>query len=151
MALRPVIVKQVTPLLQNPPEGIKVTLPDPNDMTKLDVEFIGPADTPYAGGHFHFLITLDAEKFPHQAPKVVFKTKIYHPNIEIATGEACIDIIQGDWRPNVKLTRVIDESIQLLKTPNPAHTIEPVIASQFTNDYPAFARTAQQWTQQYAT
>ena len=145
------VVVQVTRLLQNSPENVKVTLPDPNDMTKLDVEFVGPADTPYAGGHFHFLMTL-ADGFPHKAPSVAFSTKIYHPNVEKATGEACIEILLDNcWKPTVKLTKVIQEVIDLLKNPNPAHAREEEIAAQFANDHDAFVRTAQQWTQQYAT
>lgn len=41
---------------------------------------LGPQGTCYAGGKFRAEVLLP-EDYPMSAPKVVFDTKIYHPNI----------------------------------------------------------------------
>ena len=151
MSLKKAITVQVSGLLKTPPANSKVTLPDPNDMTKLDIELDGPAGTPYEGGHFHVLMTLDAEKFPIKAPDVIFTTKIYHPNVENKTGIACIPLLlPANWRPAIKLTKVIEAIIELLQNPAPDHAVDPDIGAEYSIDQAKFAQTAKEWTQRYA-
>lgn len=45
----------------------------------------GPSDTPYEGRIFHVRIVLTSD-YPIVAPKIYFKTKIFHPNIHFGTG-----------------------------------------------------------------
>ena len=41
----------------------------------------GPPDSPFAGGEFTLEIYLPDE-YPLVPPKVLFRTKLYHPNID---------------------------------------------------------------------
>jgi ubiquitin-conjugating enzyme E2 N len=45
------------------------------------VKIAGPEGTPYEGGMFNAELYLPDE-YPMVAPKVLFRTKIYHPNID---------------------------------------------------------------------
>jgi ubiquitin-protein ligase len=45
------------------------------------VQISGPADTPYYGGLFKAELFLPDE-YPMVPPKVLFRTKIFHPNID---------------------------------------------------------------------
>ena len=45
------------------------------------MQIAGPADSPYEGGMFKLELFLPDE-YPMVAPKVLFRTKIYHPNID---------------------------------------------------------------------
>ena len=45
------------------------------------VKMSGPVDSPYEGGLFDLELFLP-ENYPMVAPKVLFRTKIYHPNID---------------------------------------------------------------------
>ena len=50
---------------------------------------VGPEETPWAGGTFQ-LELLFTNDYPTYAPKIVFKTKMYHPNI-YEDGRICVD------------------------------------------------------------
>ncbi len=53
----------------------------------------GPRDSPYEGGFFKLQLFLP-EDYPMSAPKCLFTTKIYHPNID-NLGRICLDILKG--------------------------------------------------------
>lgn len=56
---------------------------------------------PYSKGAFRIEINFPAE-YPFKPPKICFKTKIYHPNID-ETGQVCLPIISTEnWKPATK-------------------------------------------------
>ena len=68
------------------------------EISKWDVKINGPVGSPYEAGTF--LIELDfTDNYPFKAPKVLFKTKIYHPNVKTDTGEICTQAIEKSWVP----------------------------------------------------
>ena len=52
------------------------------------------------------------------APKVVFNTKIYHPNID-NLGRICLDILKDKWSPALQIRSVLLSIQALLSSPNP--------------------------------
>ncbi len=56
---------------------------EPNDKNPRHfyVKIAGPMETPYEGGLFSAEVYLP-EEYPMVPPKVLFRTKIYHPNID---------------------------------------------------------------------
>merc|ERR1719184_271877 len=38
------------------------------------------------------------DDYPHKAPKVTLKEKIYHPNID-TDGAVCLNLLREDWKP----------------------------------------------------
>lgn len=58
-------------------------------------------NVPYNKGAFRIEITFPAE-YPFKPPKICFKTKIYHPNID-EKGQVCLPIISAEnWKPATK-------------------------------------------------
>ena len=56
---------------------------------------------PYNKGAFKIEINFPAE-YPFKPPKITFKTKIYHPNID-EKGQMCLPIISPErWKPATK-------------------------------------------------
>ena len=82
----PRIVKETKTIASDPVPGITFQ-PDPNNykhfFIKLDgtpPTHTGPHGTCYEGGNFNAELLLP-DDYPMSPPKVIFDTKIYHPNI----------------------------------------------------------------------
>ncbi|KAI1041502.1 hypothetical protein LB505_001720 [Fusarium chuoi] len=57
----------------------------------------GPDDTPYAGLTFKLSFAFPSN-YPYAAPTVLFKTPIYHPNVDFS-GRICLDILKDNSSP----------------------------------------------------
>jgi ubiquitin-conjugating enzyme E2 N len=55
--------------------------PSENNPRHFYVKIAGPGDTPYEGGLFTAELFLPDE-YPMVPPKVLFRSKIFHPNID---------------------------------------------------------------------
>ena len=62
-----------------------------------------PDDTPWEDGTFKLTLEFN-EEYPNKAPKVKFVSKMFHPNV-YADGSICLDILQNQVRPLVRLIR----------------------------------------------
>ncbi|KAG8455912.1 hypothetical protein GDO86_001923, partial [Hymenochirus boettgeri] len=77
---------------------------------------IVPDNPPYDKGAFRIEINFPAE-YPFKPPKITFKTKIYHPNID-EKGQVCLPVISAEnWKPATKTDQVISVSHALATTP----------------------------------
>lgn len=56
--------------------------------------------------------------YPHEAPKVKCKTKVYHPNIDLE-GNVCLNILREDWKPVLSVNSIIYGLQYLFLDPNP--------------------------------
>lgn len=66
--------------------------------------------------------------YPFTAPRLQFKTKIYHCNIA-DSGAICLDILKNNWSPALSLQKVVLSLSSLLTDPNPG--TEPSPRPQF--------------------
>ncbi|KAL6090986.1 hypothetical protein STEG23_021109 [Scotinomys teguina] len=91
-------------------------------------------DSPlYAKGAFRSEINFPAE-YPFKPPKITFKTKIYHPNID-EKGQVCLRIISAEnWNPATKTDQVIQSLIALLNDPQPEHSLRADLAEEYSKD-----------------
>ena len=55
----------------------------------------GPADSPYVNGVFSIDLVFPAE-YPFKPPKVQFKTKIFHPQVNQEDGNICLGLAE-EW------------------------------------------------------
>lgn len=115
---------------QNP--NIKWDLKDPSDNKKWWAVIIGPEGTPYHGFKLTLNIALPND-FPFSPPKVEFKSNIWHPNVG-PSGNICLDILQLNWTPALKLSSVLLSISSLLNDPNPASPLNGEAGRQYTSN-----------------
>jgi len=125
-----------------------VASPTGDDITRWDGVIDGPQDSPYEGGKFKLDITFTA-RYPFEAPKIVFKTKVYHPNIS-ASGSICLDILGSAWSPALTISKVLLSILSLLNDPNPNDPLSAEPANLYKTDKEKYNSIAKEWTTKYA-
>ncbi|KHG10396.1 Ubiquitin-conjugating enzyme E2 28 [Gossypium arboreum] len=154
------ILKELKDLQKDPPTSCSAG-PVAEDMFHWQATIMGPSDSPYAGGVFLVTIHFPPD-YPFKPPKVAFRTKVFHPNIN-SNGSICLDILKEQWSPALtiskannmeKLTQVQNQVLlsicSLLTDPNPDDPLVPEIAHMYKTDRAKYEATARSWTQKYA-
>jgi ubiquitin-conjugating enzyme E2 D/E len=136
-------------ILQNESNENVSAGPSGDNLFEWDGMIIGPTKTPYEGGMFRLKIYFPVD-YPFKSPKVIFTTKIYHPNIN-SGGIICLDILKTQWSPALTISKVLLSICSLLNDPNPNDPLEPTIAKQYVGDKSKYEEIARQWTLQYAS
>ena len=93
------------------------------DLTHWNATLIGPADTPYDSLSFKLTLAFPTN-YPYAPPEVLFKTPIYHPNVDMS-GRICLDILkpagqgkEGAWSAALNTESVLLSIQSLLGEPN---------------------------------
>ncbi len=122
--------------------------PREDNMFLWDAVLIGPTETPYSEGVFKLEINFPTD-YPFKPPKVVFKTKVYHPNIN-ENGGICLDILKDKWSPALTVSKVLLSICSLLSDPNPNDPLVPTIAQEYISNRESYDKNAKNWTLSYA-
>ena len=141
--------KELTEITKNPPTNCSAGLKN-EDMLEWEATIMGPSDSPYAGGIFKLEIKFPSD-YPFKPPKVIFRTKIYHCNINSENGAISLDILADQWSPALTLPKLLLSISSLLSEPNPDNPLVPEIARLYKSDKVKHDRVAKEWTQKYAT
>ena len=128
-------------------EGNEVT-PDNNYFGHVFVKLRGPKDTPYENGIFDVEILLP-EDYPMSPPKVLFITKIFHPNID-KLGRVCLDVLKDKWTPALQIRSVLLSVMVLMGNPDPEDFLDIEAAEMWKKDVAGANKKAKEWTQKYA-
>ncbi|KAK8977984.1 hypothetical protein V6N11_062788 [Hibiscus sabdariffa] len=141
------ILKELKDLQRDPPTSCSAG-PVAEDMFHWQATIMGPPDSPYAGGVFLVTIHFPPD-YPFKPPKVAFRTKVFHPNIN-SNGSICLDILKEQWSPALTISKVLLSICSLLTDPNPDDPLVPEIAHMYKTDRSKYETTARSWTQKYA-
>ncbi|EAY04523.1 ubiquitin conjugating enzyme, putative [Trichomonas vaginalis G3] len=147
MALRR-IQKELQEISRDPPCNCSAG-PEGPDLFHWTGTIVGPPDTPYESGVFMLDIQFPPD-YPFKPPHIIFKTRVYHPNIS-PRGAICLDILKDKWAPALTISKVLLSICSLLNDANPDDPLVPDIARQYKADKAAFERDAREWTRKYAT
>jgi len=113
------------------------------------IGLIVPESVPYNKGAFRIEINFPAE-YPFKPPKITFRTKIYHPNID-EKGQVCLPIIQAEnWKPATKTDQVIQALVALVNDPEPEHPLRTDLAEEYTKDRKKFFKNAEDFTKKFS-
>uniref|UniRef100_A0A1B6M141 Ubiquitin-conjugating enzyme E2-18 kDa n=1 Tax=Graphocephala atropunctata TaxID=36148 RepID=A0A1B6M141_9HEMI len=104
-----------------------------------------PQEQPYDKGAFLVEISF-APEYPFKPPRIVFRTKIYHPNVS-EDGQICLPLLQPEnWKPTTRLEQVIESLVAMIHTPQPEHSLRPDLAAEYLQNRRKFFRVAEQFT-----
>jgi len=87
-----------------------------NDMSDWKVIFKGPADTPYAGGHWMLQLNFPSD-YPFKPMKLVFLTPIYHCNVS-NEGRVCLSALRDSWSPSLSVDSIMHAVKDMLINPD---------------------------------
>ena len=132
----------------NPTPGISAHLKEEN-LYEWEAAIEGPSDSPYEGGTF-LLDMIFSEDYPFKPPKVTFRTKVYHCNIN-SEGWISLDTLYENWTPVFTVDKLLLSIQALLTECNPEDPLVPEIAAQYVNDREEYDRICREWTKKYAT
>ncbi|EKG19454.1 Ubiquitin-conjugating enzyme E2 [Macrophomina phaseolina MS6] len=129
-----------------PPNYFFAPHTDPSDeLTQLDILLAGPEGTPYAAGLYKLHLEIP-HTYPTSPPTAHFRTRIWHPNVEEATGAVCVDTLKRDWQASLTLRDVLVTISCLLIQPNPASALNAEAGALLQEDWEAFCRRARLMT-----
>ncbi|KAI8890221.1 hypothetical protein K501DRAFT_206826 [Backusella circina FSU 941] len=141
------ISKELAEISLDPPSNCSAG-PKGDNLYEWVSTIAGPSGSPYAGGIFFLEVTFPQE-YPFKPPKVVFKTRIYHCNIN-SQGAICLDILKDNWSPALTISKVLLSICSLLTDANPHDPLVGSIAQEYLTDREQHDNMARDWTKRYA-
>lgn len=120
------------------------------DISEWHATIVGPTKTPYDGFLFDLKL-LFPDDYPYKPPDVVFKTKIWHPNIS-DKGIICMNRLKEDWVPRITVDRLLQmiTSMMDVKVANAEDPLNTVAGLEMANSVDVFIEHAKDWCQKYA-
>ncbi|XP_046353688.1 ubiquitin-conjugating enzyme E2 L3-like [Haliotis cracherodii] len=142
------LVKEMAELQKKIPDGVNKVIVNDQNVNEWFAVLV-PEEPPYCKGAFRIVINFPAE-YPFKPPKLTFKTKIYHPNID-EKGQVCLPIISPEnWKPATKTEQVLKSLVKMVQEPEPEHPLRADIAEEYTVNKKVFQKNAEEFTKKYA-
>jgi len=141
------IQKELREISLDPPPNCSAG-PKGDNLYEWVSAIMGPPGSPYDGGSF-FLDIQFTPDYPFKPPKVTFKTRIYHCNVN-SQGVICLDILKDNWSPALTISKVLLSICSLLTDCNPADPLVGSIANKYLHDREEHDQIARLWTKRYA-
>ena len=129
-------------------EVISFSAIDKNSLEHFEAKIRGPTGTPYENGVFVLDVRITGA-YPFSPPKMVFKTKIFHPNIN-SDGKICLDLLNDQWCVALPFEKVLLSICALVSVPNIDDFLVPEAAFLYREHRTEYNRKAREWTKIYA-
>ena len=141
------IQKELAEITLDPPPNCSAG-PKGDNLYEWFSTIFGPAGSVYESGIFYLDIHFSTD-YPFKPPKVTFKTRIYHCNVN-SQGAICLDILKDNWSPALTISKVLLSICSLLTDCNPHDPLVGSIANQYLTNREEHDRVAKEWTKRFA-
>lgn len=129
----------------------EVCLGETESPSDFYVKFHAPKDSLYEGGIYRVHVTLPAT-YPYKSPSIGFQTKIFHPNVDEASGSVCLDVINQTWSPMYDLVNIFSVFLpQLLLYPNPSDPLNGHAAALMFKEPDAYKARIREHVKKHAS
>ncbi|KAB5584828.1 ubiquitin-conjugating enzyme/RWD-like protein [Coniochaeta sp. 2T2.1] len=119
-------------LMTSPAPGVSAFPGADGNLLSWNATIEGPDDTPYSGLTFKLSFEFPSN-YPYVPPTVLYKTPIYHPNVDFS-GRICLDILKDKWTPAYNIQSVLLSLQSLLGEPNNASPLNGEAAELWDKD-----------------
>ncbi|WVZ73913.1 hypothetical protein U9M48_022166 [Paspalum notatum var. saurae] len=143
------IRKELRTMWVDPPSFCRPGASPVTDLFHWEVVIDGPEDSPYAGGTFPVDVQF-TDDHPFKPPKITFKTKVYHPNID-SEGQMVLDIFQDNWSPILRIDKLLLSIVSVLYDPMLDRPINGHIARLYKSDIELYETKARACSRRYAS
>uniref|UniRef100_A0ACD5Z6K5 Uncharacterized protein n=1 Tax=Avena sativa TaxID=4498 RepID=A0ACD5Z6K5_AVESA len=143
------IRKELSSLWIDPPAFCRPGASPVTDPCHFEVIIDGPAGSPYAGGTFPVDVVIPKD-YPFKPPKLTFKTKVYHPNIN-SEGKMFVDIFMSNWTPALTISTVLHSVVSVLYDPLLDLPVRHGVALQYVHEPAVFEKKARECTRRHAS
>ena len=94
-------------------------LPPPQESYTVNPDSAATGDrpSPYAKGLFRVALKF-GDTYPREAPEVAFTTRVWHPQVDVASGKPCVDYLRTQWKDTLGVRDVLVMLRQLLASPS---------------------------------
>jgi len=106
---------ELASLMLSPTPGISA-FPSSTSLLSWTATLAGPLETPYADLTFKLSLAFP-HNYPYEPPTILFKTPIYHPNVDFS-GRICLDILKDNWSAVMNVQGVLVSLQSLMGEPN---------------------------------
>ncbi|KAI0509051.1 putative ubiquitin conjugating enzyme [Xylaria bambusicola] len=125
-------------LMTSPAPGVSAFPSADGNLMSWSATIEGPDDTPYSGLTFKLSFAFPSN-YPYAPPTVLFKTPIYHPNVDFS-GRICLDILKDKWTAAYNVQTVLLSLQSLLGEPNNSSPLNGEAAELWDKDFEEFKR-----------
>ena len=130
-----------------PPDDFPQNTAD--NLNELNVLLVGPEGTPYSQGIWRVQLIIP-DDYPKNPPKALFRSRMWHPNVEENTGHICVETLKRDWESKLTIRHILLTISCLLINPNPDSALNSTAGRLLQEDYESFARRARLMTSIHA-